>query len=228
MLIGLAATVTGSPSIAQVGGAVTIDSDYRFRARSLSNGRPVATLALSYDDRSGTYAGVAATAILSGSKAGGLVSQQIYLGYARRTASSVNIDVGATAYRYTSLYSARRRELFGEFYVGASAADISAYVRFSPDYYGQGGPVVYLDIATNKEIAQDIGLFARVGFLQRLSRRPTLGRRPSRQDVEAGIAREFGRLTVKARLVVGGPDDAYFKGVWRGRSSLSLTLQRRF
>lgn len=228
VILFIASLAVGSHANAQVGATISVDSDYRYRARSLSTGRPVATIALSYDDRSGTYTGAAVTGLLSGPEAGGLVSQQIYAGYAWPITSDVDLDAGISAYRYTSLHSAGKREFFGEAYIGATAGDVSAYVRYAPDYYGQAGPVVYFDLATNSEIAEATRFYTHAGLLLQASGAPTLGGRRSRYDVHAGVAREFGRLTVKAELAVGGPDDAYFGGVWRGRSSLTIGIQSRF
>lgn len=226
ILLGL--FTISSPASAQVGATVSVETDYRFRARSLSAGRPVTTVALSYDDRSGAYAGAAVTGLLTGKNAGGVVSQQFYVGYARPASSVVTIDIGVSAYRYTSLYSARQRELFAEGYVGATSKDLSAYVRVSPSYYGRGGPVVYLDVAANREIARALRIYARAGLLLQASGMPRLGGRRSRHDVQAGLSREFGRIAIKAEVAIGGPDDAYFAGIWRGRSSLTFGVQRSF
>lgn len=227
-VVGVALITCGSTAQAQVGASLSVDSDYRFRARSLSGGKPVATIAVSYDDRSGVYSGAAVTGVLTGQKAGQLVSQQLYIGYARMVASDVDVDVGVSAYRYTSAYSAGRRELFGEVYIGATVGDVAGYVRYSPNYYGNAGPVVYFDIATNSEIAESMRLYTHAGLLIQASGAARLGSRRSRYDLQAGLAHESGRLTVKAEVTFGGPDDAYFGGVWRGRSSLQIGLQRRF
>ena len=224
----LALLILSSAATAQVGASVSLDSDYRFRARSLSDGNPVATVAISYDDRSGAYTGAAATMALSGQKAGQLVSQSVYAGYARAISSHVDFDLGVSVYRYTSAHSAGRRELFGEVYIGATAGDIAAYVRYSPAYYGRAGPVVYVNIATNSEIAEATRFYTNAGLLIQASGAPTIGGRKMRYDLQTGLAREFGRLTVKAEVAIGGPDDDYFRGVWRGRSSLTIGFQRRF
>lgn len=226
--VGVAFMTCGSAAEAQVGSSLSIDSDYRFRGRSLSDGKPVATITISYDDRSGVYSGASVTGALTGQKAGELVSQQLYVGYARTVASGIDLDVGMSAYRYTSAYSAGRRELFGEIYIGATVGDVAVYVRYSPSYYGNAGPVVYFDVATNSEIAESTRFYTHAGLLIQTSGAPTLGGRKSRYDLQAGVAREFGRITLKAEVAFGGPDDAYFAGVWRGRSSLNIGLQRRF
>src|SRR5215468_4243490 len=51
--IVIAAALHAAPARAQVGVSLSADSDHRFRGVSLSDGRPVVSLSLSYDHDSG-------------------------------------------------------------------------------------------------------------------------------------------------------------------------------
>src|SRR5688572_11071213 len=49
-----------APALADIGASISVQSDARFRGRSLGRGRPTASLALSYDGPEGVYLGATA------------------------------------------------------------------------------------------------------------------------------------------------------------------------
>jgi len=100
--IAIAAALAPIPAAAQVAASIALKSDERFRGRSLSDGRPVATLDLSYDSKSGPYLGGSATAILTGKERAGLLGARTYAGYATRTPADIGLDAGIVAYLFTS------------------------------------------------------------------------------------------------------------------------------
>ena len=53
--------LVASPAAAQVGVSASLLTDYLYRGVSLSDGRPAASLTLSYDHPSGAYGGLTAS-----------------------------------------------------------------------------------------------------------------------------------------------------------------------
>ena len=75
------------PAVAEVGATVSVFSEARFRAYSLSAGRPVASLDLSYDDPGGLYGGLSATAVMGGEDSFRPLGLVLNGGYAKRLSS---------------------------------------------------------------------------------------------------------------------------------------------
>jgi uncharacterized protein (TIGR02001 family) len=224
----LTVSIATAPAAAQVAASISIKSDDRFRGRSLSDGRPVSTIGLSYDSKSGPYLGGSASAILTGDQRAGLMGAQAYAGYARRTASGVAIDVGIVGYAYTSRYSGNRAEQYVEAYAGLSKGPFSGYVRYAPDYLGRGTPVIYADFGAATSFAPKWKLAGHVGILTQTSGPPGLGGRRVRYDTLIGVSRSFGRLEVQTRWTFAGPDDAYYDGPWGGRSAFVVSASHSF
>ena len=121
---------------------MSVDSDDRFRGRSVNDARPVGTLDLSYDGQDGVYLGGSLAATLATDDRGGLVSGQAYIGYARRLAIRTSVDIGIVETRYTRRYAGNGADGFAEIHVGLARDDWSGHLRFSPSYTGEGPPVV--------------------------------------------------------------------------------------
>ena len=109
---------------AQWNGEVEVTSDERWRGRSLSAGRPAATVSLGYDDRSGIYVDGSATvaALRSGPD---LVSIGVDAGYARRLESGLVLDLGLTRHEFRGAGSGASGSGYTELYVGASGRSLS-------------------------------------------------------------------------------------------------------
>lgn len=226
--IALAVLLAPLEVAAQVAVGISLKSDERFRGRSLSDGRPVATLDLSYDSKDGPYAGGSATAILTGKSRAGLMGARTYAGYAARTPGGIGIDAGVAAYFFTSRYSGNRDDQYVEVYAGLSRGPLSGYLRFSPDYLGRGTPVVYADVSAARQIATDWRLSAHIGLLVQTSGAPDLGGRRSRYDTRIGVTRTIGPFEAQAAWTLAGPGGQYFEAPWHGRSALTLSLRRSF
>lgn len=224
----IAAILAPANAAAQVAVSMSLKTDERFRGRSLSDGRPVATLGMSYEGKGGPYIGGSATATLTGKERAGLLGAQAYAGYATRTSSGVGLDAGIVAYLLTSRYSGDREDRYVEVYAGISRGPLSGYLRFSPDYLGGHTPVVYADINAAHQIAPKWRLSGHLGALVQTSGVPGLGGRRSRYDTRIGISRSIGSFEVQASWTFAGPGGAYFDGPWHGRSAVILSARRSF
>ena len=101
----------------QVALSVDVESDYRLRGYSLSDGRPTATAQIAYDHGSGLYAGASATAVFD---PGGpdLLGGEANIGYARRLGSQASLDVGMTRWDFSASSSVGHATHYTEAYVG--------------------------------------------------------------------------------------------------------------
>lgn len=218
------------PAAAQIAVSVTAQNDLRYRARSLSEGDPVVSATLSYDDSSGIYGGASATLRLGGSEKDGpgLLGQQLFGGYASRLSPQTSIDTGVNFYRYTALYSGQARTDYAEIYAGITHDNAALYISYTPDYFGNSLPVVHVSASYTRTIAADWSVSANAGLLLQTSGPARLEGRSVRYDASLGISRSFGRLTLSADATLGGPDDAYYAGSWRGNSALVISARRSF
>jgi uncharacterized protein (TIGR02001 family) len=187
----------------QIGGALGLQSDYRYRGISLSNGRPVVTLDLTIDHPSGFYAG--ASAVGQGHDGGlraiGFIE---YAGYATPRLHGVSLDVGINNQDLAYYYSQKRYAVtYSEIYVGAIGDHLSAHLHYSPNYLRRGYDALYAEVDGSVKPADNWRLFAHLGATQPVG--DTEGRR-QRWDARAGLARQFGPFEVQASVTATTPD----------------------
>ena len=222
--------IVSTPVSGQIVTTVSAQNDLRFRGRSLSEGDPVATLSLSYDDPSGLYIGTSATVRLGTQT--GLVAQQFFAGRAVRITKDTSLDFGVNGYRYTSIYSGGIRQAYAEVYAGVTHKDVSLYVNYTADYFGQSVPVVYVSGSVVRDIAPGWQLRAAAGVLTQTSGPPRLGTASLRYDLSIGASRQLSRLTLAADATLGGPGGGsvgdYYSGPWRGRAALVISARSSF
>jgi len=224
--VAFASISTPIIAAAQVVASASLKSDERFRGRSLSKGHPTATLELSYDHRDGAYVGGSATVVFAGREDSGLLSTQVYVGYATRTSNGLDIDLGIAGHAYTDRYSGESDDRYAEFHASVSKGMLSLQARYAPNDQGRDTPTAYLGVGASKSIARDWAWSARVGALVQTSGAPALGGRRFRYDTSLGLRRRIAAYELEARWTLGGPDDAYFDGPWQGASALVLSVRR--
>lgn len=185
-----------SPAKAQANAAVSLLNDLRLRGYSLSDGRPVGILDLSYDARSGLYGAVSGSIVASrgeGLKPLGLI---VNGGYATQVSSRISIDVGLTHSSY-SRYSDRAASLsYTEVYAGISGKLLSARLNLSPDYVKGGS--AYGEINGNWPLGNKLSLTAHAGLLVPFHRVHSAYRYSSDVDWRLGVARLIGPVSLQA------------------------------
>lgn len=217
------------PALAQTTFSLSVETDHRYRGRSLSDGRPVVAIAASHDIKDGIYTGVNALATLTGKDRAGPLTAQLYVGIARNLNKDVSVDVGISGYHYTKRSSLNQNAEYFEVYAGLTRGQVSGYLRYSPNHLGTGTPVVYLDVNANAELAPEWTLVGHIGILtQSVGGPPRLGGRRVRYDTRLGITRTFGRFEVNSAVTFAGPNDEFFAGPWHGRSAFTLSATRHF
>lgn len=222
MLAALAAGVA-TPVRAQVAARAVLTSDYRYRGVSLSDGKPSASLSLSYDHDSGLYAGATVTGVIGPRGDARLLGTAEYVGYARHFDTGTAWDIGATHAKIDDQIRADHSFEHTEIYAGLIRDHASAHLYYSPNYFGQGAATVYVDVDGAFRPARRWRLFGHVGALTPLEGRGSSDIRRERYDLRAGAAAEFERGELQLAWTVTGPGAGYPLGQTQGEGALILT-----
>ena len=213
------------PTAAQVGASVTVASEDKFRGHSLSRRRPVSSLELSIDDRSGIYAGGVATVIATSDAGIRPLTLELNAGYARRIGSQTTLDFGIIRSDRSRFTNGGAAAHYDEVYFGLIRGELAAHVYYSPDYLRAGRSTVYGDFDAGQPLGSRWRLSAHGGVLVQFSR--PLGQ-PIQYDWRVGLARQLGRIEVQAGLTGGGTGPDFFVGQPRTRTSLVIGLSHSF
>lgn len=183
--------------MAQVAVELGVQSDYRYRGYSLSDRDPVATVAVGYDDLSGVYvAGNLVGTFDDGEPA--LVALQGTVGYATRISPELSIDAGVSRTEY-GRYALGYDVDYTELYLGLAARNVTARVRYSPDYYRDDWETLYVELDGGVEVAPDWFVSAHAGQLTYLGDiSPYLVRHS--YDWRLGGSRKLGAFGVHVEL----------------------------
>lgn len=215
---------SAAPATAEVGAAVSVFSDARFRGYSLSSGNPVAVLDLSYDDPGGLYGSV------SGSVVGGSddgiepLGLQVGGGYARRLSSGVTIDLGVVHSTYSRHSSRGEATSYTEVYAGVSQGFLAARVYASPHYFGHGSKAFYGELEATVSPLRRIRLNGHVGMLVPIDYRVGNSDPRAQYDWRLGAAREIGRASLHVIASGGGPGRDYYGDRPRSRTAIVVGL----
>ena len=185
-----------SPAAAQVGAAVSLFSDDRFRGVSLSDGHPAGIIDLSYDAADGLYGSVSGSAVWTRHDGLQPLGLQLNAGYATRLSSSLTLDLGAIHSNY-SHYSSRAGRSYTEVYAGLSGKLLSGRIYLSPDYLKARRASAYGEIEANFPLAPKWRLTAHAGMLVPLRRISDYETYQPRLDWRLGISREIGHFSIQ-------------------------------
>lgn len=222
LLVAGAFATCSSPAAAQVGAAASILTDDRFRGYSLSDGRPVGKLDLSYDDQSGLYGALSASIVASrdeGLQPHGLI---LNAGYAKRLFSGITLDSGITHSEYSSYSYRAATRSYTEVYAGLSGKYLAARIYASPDYLKHG--TVYGELGANLNVTAKLRLVGHFGLLIPLREDPHEDRYGSDVDWRIGVTRQLGSVSIGAAWTAVRPGhDLYREHHRRDALVLSLT-----
>ena len=214
---------TPLPAAAQLSGAVSLDSDFRFRGVKLVDSRPILIASLAYDHRSGAYAGVSAAGADVPRYGAEFLAKTAYAGYALRMDRGLDFDAGFATQTYYNFQSGvRTRVHYDDLYVGVANSNFDAHLRYSPRYVRRGLEVLYLDVNGSAEPLPNWRVFGHLGLSQLWGDAlpPQVERR--RWDARAGISRRLGpaeaHIAWTMRGPVGIPPDTDRNGLLVGAS----------
>jgi uncharacterized protein (TIGR02001 family) len=191
-----------APAAAQLGGSISLDTDYRLRGYSLTGDRPALSAQLTYDHASGAYFNLSALAELDDGRFLGVVGN---VGYAKRLSSRVSVDAGVLR---SQIGAANRHEpsfRYTEVYAGAFVGPVMGRISLSPDYRMHGLSAGYGELETGFSPVRDWRVSAHVGMLVYLTSQFGYGAGSSEADWRIGVSRQFGRLEIHSALSGGGP-----------------------
>lgn len=208
-----------SATQAQVSGTVALATDDRFRGASVSDGDPVAQAEIDYDTSRGAYLGAAA-AFRLGSEVGQLVNLSGSAGYALRVSPALSLDAGVTYSHYSEYGEDGRDAGYAELYLGAQARHLSAYLRYSPDYFGRSDKTIYAEVASSAQPAQGWLVSGHAGLLWRVKNR-TEPQRDAIVDWSLSVTRQITG-PVSAGLVFAGNNARPAYGVPNDHAQSSL------
>jgi len=224
----VAGASVGAPAIAQVGASISIANDARLRGYSISAERPVGSIALSYDDDSGLYAGVIATGVATAHAGAQLLDVQNYGGFTRRIGTDLTLDLGLTDSRFTSYSSMTRGGGYTELYAGVIANHVSSHLRYSPAYFDRRVSAFYLEVDGVTQPLAGVSVTGHVGLLDEQAGRSLTYPSSTRLDWRVGTSTSLGRYDVQLAWTgtsAGSRDPWSRPG---GRSGWIVSLRRNF
>ena len=180
------------------------------------------TFDFAYDDPSGVYTSLSATAVANG----GIEPLRVEagLGYAARLASGLTFDVGGVRSHYSHYSSQGHSNSYTELYVGIGRQAISSRLSFSPHYFNYGTWTVYGEVEGNIGLARKLQLNGHVGLLVPVRTSSNMAKYKDQYDWSVGLARELGRASAHVALSGGGPGRDHYREYHHSRTSLVLSL----
>jgi uncharacterized protein (TIGR02001 family) len=198
-----------SPAAAQWGGTFSLDSDYRLRGYSLTDGDPAASAQVTYDHPSGAYANLVALAKIGGDETR-FMGVLANVGYARRVSSNVTIDAGLLRSEIRASDQYARPYRYTEIYAGATVGRVLGRIYYSPDYRSDGVSTLYGELETGFEPARDWRVSGHVGSLLYLTDATYREAGSTHQDWRISVSRQLGRVEIHSALSGGGPGARYY------------------
>ena len=174
---------------------MSVFSDDRFRGYSLSDGRPVAILDLSYDSPEGFYGALSGS--VAATRHDGLepLWLQVNGGYAKRLSPNLSLDLGVTHWHYSKYSSAGSVESYSEAYAGLTGKFLSGRVYISPDYVHSGDWSLYTEVDGHVPAEGKWRVTGHAGLLVPFRSRIGYETYHPEFDWRLGVARDFGPVT---------------------------------
>ncbi|WP_019833524.1 TorF family putative porin [Sphingomonas sp. PR090111-T3T-6A] len=224
----LLAAGAATPAAAQLGGTISFQTDDYFRGYSLSEGRPVATLDLAYDDASGLYLAGAATGVATRHSGVKLLGFSENIGFARKIGTGPVIDVGFTNTNYEEYYSGGTTADYREVYAGLITDHLAAHVHYSPHYFRGGVSTLYVDTDGVLRPFPFWRLTGHFGVLTQLDGPRAPGEPHTHYDWKLGAGRRLGPLDLQLAWTDGSPGPDYYAGEPRHRGTLVFGMSYAF
>ena len=207
-----------------MGVVASVYTDQRFRGYSLSDGRPVGIIDLSYDGPSGIYAAVSGTAVATrdeGIKGLGLTLNG---GYAKRIRPDLTLDLGVIHSRYSHYSGLVGGRSYSEVYAGLTGKSVGARVSLSPNYIGPAHWTLHGEINGHADLTRTLLLDGSLGILAPLGRRGYQGADRLQWDARLGLARRFGPILLHAAITARARSSEIYVNRQHHRAALVLGI----
>ena len=217
-----------APAEAQIGALVSVYSDDRFRGISVSDGRPITTLDVSYDAPNGLYAGLSASLVASRDEGLKPLSLVLNAGYAKRLSSGLAADVGIIHSHYSHYSGLASGRDYTEFYAALTGKVIGARASLSPNYLGRAAWTVHGEVTTHLDLTQQTVLEGSAGLLVPLRQGSYQGNYFTQLDARLGIVHRLGPIALHAALTTHSGSAAIYGGRGHGRTALVIGISSVF
>lgn len=227
-LAAFAAVLISTAARAEVGAVASIYSDDRFRGVSVSDGRPVGILDLSYDAANGLYAAASGSVVATrgdGLKPLGLVLNG---GYAERFRSGLNADVGVVYSHYSHYSGVSSGRDYTEVYAGLIGKILGARLSVSPNYLGFARWTVRAEVSGHVDLARTLYVDGELGALTALGHSASQGKYKTIVDARIGVARSTGPVTLHAAATVRSGSAAIYGLRERRHAGLIIGISSAF
>jgi uncharacterized protein (TIGR02001 family) len=228
ILISLATVVISAPAKAQVGAVISVYSDDRFRGVSVSDGRPVGIVDLSYDAANGLYAGLSGSVVASRWDRLEALSVILNGGYARRLRPGLMADIGFVHTRYSHYSGVGSGREYNEIYAAVSGKLVGARVSVSPNYLGTIRLAAHGEVFGHLDLTRATSLDGDVGVLLPVRHSAVQGSYRAQLDGRLGVAHRIGRVTLHADVTGRTGSGAVYSVRGHGRVALVLGISRAF
>jgi uncharacterized protein (TIGR02001 family) len=218
LLLGPAAPA----ALAQLGGSIAVDSDYRFRGVTLSESGPTLRAAFNYDAANGCYGGASATSV-EFAQGGRYVQTLGYAGCAVPIGLGRHVESGLAFLHFSGEIGYD----FAEGYVGYLAERWAARIHFAPDYFGRRVSTVYAELDAHTLLDEQWRLFGHVGAIVRVAGEGG-GESRGRADLRLGVGWVTRGLDLQLAWLAasrGGPYPAVYdkrRSAWVASASYSF------
>jgi len=195
------------PAAAQLGGSVSVDSDYRLRGYSLTD-NPAISVQVTYDTPSGFYFDLSGLTELSHDNVRflGVIGNA---GYAKRLSPHLTLDAGVLRSQIRSAGRYHRPYEYTEIYAGAFVGPVSGRIYYSPDYRYHGQSALYGELEAGFEPLTKWRVSGHVGMLVYLNSASIYDAGSTHQDWRISVSRQFGSFEVHTAVSGGGPSQYY-------------------
>lgn len=205
---------------AQISGSVSLQSDYRLRGYSLTEGEPTAIVSLSYDDSSGFYLNGSAFRALAHYDNPAMYGFTANAGYARRISPGLSIDGGVLDSEYRHRYGYGASTHYTEFYAGLLTSHLASHVYYSPNYFRAGTSTLYAEFEGTVSTVGELRFNAHVGRLTYIDQRSNQAQRADQYDWRLTASRRFRMFDFYLALTGGGPGKDYYDGNPHSKTAL--------
>lgn len=224
LLFAMLASLTASPAAAQFGAVVSAYSDQRFRGYSLSDGRPVGILDLSYDAPDGIYAAASGSVVATrhhGLKGLGLALNG---GYARRVGRELTLDLGAIHSRYSEYSGVASGRSYTELYAGLAGKLVGTRFSLSPDYIGAARWTLHGEVNGHVDLTRDLRFDGTIGALMPVGSGAYTGATRATWDARLGLVQRIGRVSLHGAFTARGKSPDIYAARRHGRAAFVIGL----
>ena len=220
--------ISASPAAAQVGAVVSVFSDSRFRGISLSDGRPVGILDLSYDASNGLYAAVSGSVVDARHEGLRALSVALNGGYAKRLRSGLTGDVGIVHSRYSHYSGVASGRAYTEVYAGVAGKLVGTRLSVSPNYLGGARWTAHDEIDGHLDLSTRLQVDGEVGVLIPFGGRANGGNSRAEVDARVGVTQRVGRLAFHAALTANSGSSDIYADRGHARTALVVGISSAF